>query len=128
MLKPKALQTETVQLEEVTYTVSAMTVRKRTNFEAVLVRNGADRIREALLVYCVSLPTGLPEFDAAEFLDKVEIDETGLGRDQLAERREAAAIDMLLDYLAAFPADQLEPLVQACQRVNDMLGNGSAPS
>ena len=127
LLKPKELQTQEVTLDGTVYTVQAMTIHKRTQFESALVHNGTEYIREAMLIFCVSV-AGVPAFNPDEFLSAVDFDESGLTKDQIEQKTEEQAQFLLLDYLSGFPGDQLEPLVTAAQQVNGLLGNDSNPS
>jgi hypothetical protein len=132
MLKAHELDSQNVTLDGVGYTVTKMTVRKRTAFEATLVKQGTERIREAMLVFCVLLD-GLPAFDPADKvcdltkdqLLLVESAETKKHQDELTSELRLAN---LFDYLGEFPSTQLEPLVLAAQAVNELLGNDSTPS
>lgn len=115
MLKKKELLTRDVEVDGVKYTVSAMTVHKRTAFEVAMAEHGAGYTREALLAFCVSLD-GRPAFSAESF------------RDGEGDAAEAKALAALFDALASYPYTQLEPLVLACMEVNDLLGNVSSPN
>lgn len=134
MLKKRELSVESLELDGVTYTASEMTVRTKTNFEAALVHHGASVIREALLVFCLSID-GQPAFPLAAklpFVDDALAPRQANGRPlddaALAAWRDEQALGLLLEDLATYPADQVEPLVSLVQRVNAQLGNVSAPN
>ena len=117
MLKKKELDTRTVTVDEAQYTVSAMTVHKRTAFEAVIVEHGQEYMREALLVFCVVIAeTGVPLFPRDYYLE-------GEGEDA-----EKLALKKLIDDVAEYPSPQVEPLVTAAMQVNGLLGNDSPQS
>jgi hypothetical protein len=130
MLAKRELSVESIELDGVKYTVSEMTVRTKTNFEAAVVHHGAGCIREALLVYCVSV-NGQPAFPIASKL--AEVDDSlapkqangrPLSEDALNAWRDEQALGLLLEDLATYPAEQVEPLVALAQKVNPALGNG----
>ena len=131
-LKRKELETRVVPLDGVNYTVTAMTVHKRTMFEAAMVRRGATDIREAMLIFCVSVG-GFPVFNPDAYIEEVKESPgfkdrcavQGVDADAIAEEM---ALDRLFDYVADYPGTQVEPLVTAALAVNGQLGNDSSPN
>ena len=123
MLKKHELDVREVNLGGETYTVSAMTVRQRSRFEALLARLGAETLREGLLIYCVTGPGGVTPFNPSDFRKRVDPD---------SENPEQDALDLLIDEMSTYPATQVQPLIEAAMEINGLMGNaasgGSAPS
>lgn len=120
LLKKKELLTKEITLDGEVYVVSAMTVHKRTVFESAIVEHGQSYMRELLLLYCVTVKaTGLTLFSPLEFINDVR------GTGEAAEKQ---ALALVLDQIAEYPNEQLQPLVTACMEVNGLLGNDSPQS
>lgn len=123
MLKKREVETETVEVDGQKFTVSEMTVRRRTRFEQILARRGTESLREAILICCVSDSAGAAVFDPDKFRDQVS---------EKSEDPEGDALDLLVDDLATWSSEPLQPLIEAGLRVNKFLGNavsgGSTPN
>lgn len=133
MLTKKELLSETVELDGITYTATAFTVRRRTAFEAQLRRTGAESLRECTLVFCCTLANGQPAFDRAAYRAEAESSPEYAQQSLIKGVDKSAllddlALDRLIEDLSTYPEPQLEPLVMACFRVNGLLGNDSSPS
>lgn len=127
MLKKRELSTREVTVDEQTFTVSEMTVRSRTRFEQVLARCGNSAMREALLLFCVSID-GRAAFPVTDYLDRVGNPPKEAIGENAENWRETEAAALLVENLAEYPASQIEPLTTAALEVNGLLGNDSAPT
>lgn len=129
MLKRKELLTESVTLDDQVYTVSAMTVHQRTEFEKTLLAVGNSYMRESLLIHCCSL-NGAPIFPRDTYLELGQefFPYDGKADEDTINKAEKKALQALCDEIATYPYEQLEPLVMAAMRVNGLLGNGSPQS